>query len=61
MKAGDRVRVTSGFIVGTVTEVFWRGATSSGVSYIDRVSVMYDNGMVSTHDPRHLEVINESL
>ena len=60
MKVGDRVKVTSGFIVGTVTEVIWRGIASSGVSYIDRVSVMYDNGMVSTYDPRQLEVFDDS-
>jgi peptide methionine sulfoxide reductase MsrA len=59
VKVGDRVKVASGFTTGTVTQVIWRGAASSGVSYIDRVSVMYDNGMISTHDPRRLEVIDE--
>jgi hypothetical protein len=57
VKIGDRVSVASGLVSGIITQVLWRGAASSGVSYIDRVSVMHDNGMVSTYDPRQLEVI----
>ena len=60
MKVGDVVRVTSSTMSGTITHVLWRAAASSGVSYIDRVSVMHDNGMVSIYDPRQLEVIDES-
>jgi len=60
VKIGDRVRTRSGFATGTITNVYWRGAAGSGCSYIDSVEVTYPNGMVSTYDPSHLEVIDEN-
>jgi hypothetical protein len=60
VKIGDRVRTRSGFVTGTITSVYWKGAAGSGVSYIGSVEVTYPNGMVSVYDPSHLEVIDEN-
>jgi hypothetical protein len=59
MKVGDMVRVNSNLLIGRVTRVFWRGAAGSGISYIDKVEIQHENGMVSEHDPSSLEVIDE--
>mgnify|MGYP003155602684 FL=1 len=61
MKAGDRAKIkaSTGDQTVTVTRVFWRAAAGSGVSYIDSVEVMYENGMKANVPPKSIEIIKE--
>lgn len=59
MKVGDKVRYkrSPSEHPATITRVNWKGASSSSVSYIQSVEIMYRNGMKTTIFPSILEII----
>jgi len=61
MKVGDKARISSsiGDQIVTIVRVFWRGAAGSGVSYIDSVEIMHENGMKMNVSPSSIEAIKE--
>jgi hypothetical protein len=51
LEKGMRVKVIKGEYVGIITDVSERGVAGSDVTYISKVEITYDNGLVYKCDP----------
>ena len=59
IKVGDRVRTHNGF-EGTVKNIQYHGACGSTCSYISRVEILLDNGMIFESLPETLKILVQS-
>ena len=56
IKVGDRVRTLNGF-EGTVKNIQYHAACGSTCSYISRVEILLENGMILESLPETVEVL----